>query len=71
MTETAVEPGIRYEMFDPNSDAPDDGVTRLTGGLTLYLDDHHSRIRINYLLNGEETNNVDNDEIIAEFQVMF
>ena len=37
----------------------------------MYLDDHHSRIRINYLLNGEETNNVDNDEIIAEFQVMF
>lgn len=60
---------IRYEEFDPDTDASGDEITAPTVGLSLLLDDHHAKVQLSYshyALDGE-----DEDLVIAAFQAAF
>ena len=66
-----VEPAVRYEHYDPDTDTPDDALNRITLGVNLYIDGHYTKMQVNVLINGEEADSVDNDEIFAEIQIAF
>ncbi len=66
-----VEPAVRYEHYDPNTDAPDDALSRITLGVNIYLDGHYTKLQVNYLINGEEADSVDDNEAFAEVQIAF
>jgi len=61
----------RYEQYDTNLDLDGNRVNRTTIGANLFIDKKYTKIQVNYQLNGEEENSVDNDEFLINFQVAF
>jgi len=61
----------RYDAFDPNTDADDDGVTWITGGLNYFIDGYNAMVGVNYIMKSEEGDDVDNNLLIAQLQVLF
>lgn len=61
------EPLVRFENYDPNTDASGNAVSTLTLGLN-YLLDKSSRIAFNYDMVLEETTQVDNNLLLLELQ---
>lgn len=66
-----IQPVIRYEQWDGNTDKEDDASTIVTAGINLFFDGHATKLQINYVLVREEDTQVDNDELLAQFQVNF
>ncbi|MCK4574653.1 MAG: hypothetical protein KAU36_09780 [candidate division Zixibacteria bacterium] len=61
----------RYEIYDVDTDVDDDRVSAITLGTTLFVDRKYAKVQINYLINGEEGNSIDNNELLLNFQVAF
>ncbi len=68
---TAVQVLARYEEYDGDVDIDGDGKSRITLGTNLFIDGKYTKIQLNYQVNGEEGGDVDNDEVLANFQVAF
>ena len=66
-----VEPAVRYEYYDPDGDTEGDARSRITFGVNLYLDGHYTKLEVNYLINGEEADSVDDNKAFAEIQIAF
>jgi len=65
----AVQPAVRYEMRDPDTDTDGDAETGFAAGVNLhFLPKHKLKLGVSYMLLMEETNPVDNDRIIVQFQ---
>ena len=62
---------VRYESYDDNTDADDDGVSWITGGFNIYSPAKGTMIYINYITKMEETVDIDDDVVQIQFQVSF
>lgn len=61
----------RYDAFDPNTDADDDGTTWITVGGNYFIDGYNAMVSVNYILKSEEGADVDNNLLMAQLQVLF
>ena len=66
-----IQPVIRFERWDGNTDKEKDASVIITAGVNLFFDGHATKLQINYVLVREEDTQVDNDELLAQFQVNF
>ncbi|MCP4231307.1 MAG: hypothetical protein GY771_14320 [bacterium] len=68
----AVEPLVRYEVYDPNSDADDDSRNIITPGVNMHFAElHRFKFQINYRMIKDEVNDVDDDEVIGQLSIMY
>lgn len=75
MTEWNIQPVIKYEQYDPNTDdensSSDLAMQKITTfGLNYFFNDW-TRLQINYLYKAEEDHEEANDEILMQLQVKF
>ncbi|MBI4656438.1 MAG: hypothetical protein HY746_06815 [Elusimicrobia bacterium] len=65
----------RYDGYDPNVDAKDDGLTWITGGLNYYLDGTNVMFYLNYIKKINEvpsgSSDPKDDEVVLQAQVAF
>lgn len=61
----------RMEQLDGNLDVEGDRINRFVIGTNLLIDGKYTKLQINYMLNEEETNSVDNNELVFNLQVAF
>ena len=66
-----IQPVMRYEQYDPNSGIDTDRIDRLSIGTNFYIDQNYTKIQINYLINGEQGEEIKNNELMMNFQVAF
>ncbi len=62
---------FRYEAYDPNTDAEDDMMSAVTGGINYYIEGLNSMIYLNYIHNMEQGVEKDNDVVMAQVQILF
>ena len=65
------EPIMRYEAFDNDINIYGDYKTRLTLGLNIYFQNRYNKLQINYQINNEEKNKIDNNEVFTNLQISF
>ena len=76
MTPWNIQPIIKYENYDPNTDGydtikdPYDYATIITFGVNYFFNDW-TRLQFNYLYKAEEGDEIANDEILLQLQVKF
>ncbi len=70
MTDLGLQPVIKYESFDPNTDADDDVENIITFGVNYFFNDW-TRLQLNYLYKSEQGNEIVNDEFLMQLQVKF
>jgi phosphate-selective porin len=70
MTRWNLQPVLKYESYDPNTDEDGDKEQITTFGFNYFLNDW-TRVQVNYLYAAEEENEVSNDEMLVQFQVKF
>lgn len=70
MTPWNLQPIIKYESYDPNTDADNDIATVITFGVNYFFNDW-TRLQLNYLYKAEEGIEIANDEILMQLQVKF
>ena len=61
----------RYEQYDADINLAGNIQDRITIGTNLFIDSKYTKLQLNYQINGEETNSVDNDEFLFNLQVAF
>ena len=66
-----IQPAVRFERWDGNTDKEEDASNIITAGVNIFFDGHATKLQINYVLVREEDTQVDNDELLAQFQVNF
>ncbi|MFC2101260.1 porin [Bacteroidota bacterium] len=69
MTPWNIQPVIKYESYEPDTDTKYDQMTVLTFGINYFLNDW-TRIQVNYLYSAEEFE-IDNDQLLVQVQVNF
>jgi hypothetical protein len=70
--EEKLEALVRYDSWDPDTDMDDDEVYWITFGLNYYLHGLDSMFYFNYIMKGEaEDFEVDNDQILLQYQILF
>lgn len=72
MTKWNIQPVIKYEFWEPDTDVDGDIENVITYGINYFLNDW-TRLQINYLYCAEETGEAEyeNDRILAQLQVKF
>lgn len=76
MTDWNLQPVVKYESYDPNTDGYDvetdlyDYATIITFGVNYFFNDW-TRLQLNYLYKAEEPVEISNDEILMQLQVKF
>ena len=67
-----VQPAVRYEAIDPNTDTAGDTRSIITAGINLhFLPKHQAKLALCYRMITEERTEVDNDQIIVQLQLKF
>jgi hypothetical protein len=67
-----VQPAVRYEVADPDTDADGDSRSIITAGINLhFLPKHQAKLALCYRMITEERTEVANDQIIAQLQLKF
>ncbi len=61
----------RYEEYDSDTGIEGNSINRITIGTNLFIDKKYTKISLNYQVNREETDSIDNDEIVLNFQAVF
>ena len=69
MTPWNLQPIVRFESYEPNTDLDFDQKSVLTFGLNYFLNDW-TRIQINYLYSAEKVE-IENDQLFVQIQVKF
>ena len=69
MTPWNLQPVIKYESYDPNTDEDNDIENVITFGVNYFFNDW-TRLQLNYLYKVEEEEEP-NDEILMQLQVKF
>ena len=70
MTPWNIQPIVKYEMYDPNTDSEDNALSTITFGFNYFFNDW-TRLQMNYLYKAEEGDEEANDEILMQLQVKF
>ena len=70
MTDWNIQPVVKYENFDPDTETDDDAFNITTFGVNYFFNDW-TRLQLNYLYKAEEGNEISNDEILMQLQVKF
>ncbi len=70
MTPWNLQPVVKYEFYDRDSDTEDDETGIITFGINYFINDW-SRVQVNYLYKAEYGNEVPNDELVVQFQALF
>jgi phosphate-selective porin OprO and OprP len=70
MTPWNLQPVVKYESYDPNTDADEDIETIVTFGFNYFFNDW-TRLQLNYLYKAEEGIEIENDELLMQLQVKF
>ena len=70
MTDWYIQPVVKYESYDPDTDSDNDIETVITFGVNYFFNDW-TRLQLNYLYKAEEGNEIANDEILMQLQVKF
>ncbi len=70
MTPWNIQPVVKYESYDPDTDSEDNILSTVTFGFNYFFNDW-TRLQLNYLYKAEEGNEVSNDEILMQLQVKF
>ncbi len=73
-----IQPLVKYESYDPDSDSDFDKLNTLTFGFNYFFNEW-TRLQVNYLYNVEESsdtnpanyNEIDNDVFMVQLQVVF
>ena len=65
-----VQPVVKYEAFDPDTDVDEDASTIATFGVNYFFNDW-TRFQFNYLYKAEEGTEIANDELLMQLQVKF
>ncbi|MCK4518108.1 hypothetical protein KAT92_04985, partial [Candidatus Babeliales bacterium] len=66
-----VEILARYDVYDPNNDVDDNGISWFTVGVNHYLDGLNAMIYLNYISKMEQGTSIDNNLIQAQVQILF
>lgn len=61
----------RYEQYDADINLAGNIQDRITIGTNLFIDSKYTKLQLNYQINDEETNSIDNDEFLFNLQVAF
>lgn len=61
----------RYDAWDPDTDVDDNGESWITAGINYKLHKYNTMFYLNYIARDEESNDIDNDEIVLMFQYAF
>lgn len=62
----------RYEAYDPNTDAGDNAITWITGGVNYYISGTNAMLYLNYVKKiNEGAIDPDDDEVILQAQIAF
>ncbi len=69
MTDWNLQPVVKYESFDPDTDTDDNALSIITFGFNYFFNDW-TRLQFNYLYKAEEEEEA-NDEILMQLQVKF
>jgi len=70
MTDWNLQPVVKYESFDPDTETDNDALNIITFGFNYFFNDW-TRLQLNYLYKAEEGNEITNDEILMQLQVKF
>ncbi|MBN2543339.1 hypothetical protein JXI42_10785 [bacterium] len=74
MTPWSLQPVIKYEMYDPNTDMDDDDQSIITFGFNYFINEW-SRVQVNYRYVADhlkaDAADYRNDEILVQFQAKF
>ena len=70
MTPWNVQPVIKYESFDHDTDTDDNAESIITFGFNYFFNDW-TRLQLNYLYKAEEGTEIVNDELLMQLQVKF
>lgn len=67
-----VQPAVRYEAIDPDTDTDGDSRGIITAGVNLhFLPEHKAKLALCYRMITEERNEIDNNQIIVQLQLKF
>lgn len=67
-----IMPAVRYEYFEPDNSTTDDGISRVTAGLSLqFAKINYARLRINYEMFDYRDGRNNPDKFIIELQTRF
>lgn len=61
----------RYDAWDPDTDVDDNAESWITAGINYKLMKYNTMFYLNYIAKDEESNDIDNDEIVLMFQYAF
>ncbi len=67
----AIQILARYEQYDVDIDIAGNQKDRMTLGTNFYIDNKFTKIQLNYQINNEEINSIDNNEFLVSIQVAF
>jgi len=70
MTDWNLQPVVKYESYDPDTDSDNDIESVITFGVNYFFNDW-TRLQLNYLYKAEEPTEISNDEILMQLQVKF
>ena len=70
MTPWNLQPVVKYENYDPDTDTEDDAFNIITFGVNYFFNDW-TRLQLNYLYKAEEGTEIANDELLMQLQVKF
>jgi phosphate-selective porin OprO and OprP len=71
MFNESVEAVARISSSDPDTDTDDDAFTEVTIGANYYFKKHNCKVSLNYEINDNETNDPDDNRLLAQVQVAF
>ncbi|MCO5068537.1 MAG: OprO/OprP family phosphate-selective porin [Kiritimatiellae bacterium] len=66
-----VQAVLKYDTFDPNTDADNDGTDTWTLGLNYYIRGNDLKLQFNYLRSDVESRDATDNKLIARVQVLF
>jgi len=70
MTDWSLQPVVKYESYDPDTDSDNDIESVITFGVNYFFNDW-TRLQLNYLYKAEEPTEISNDEILMQLQVKY
>jgi hypothetical protein len=70
MTPWNLQPVLKLETWDPDTDVDDNSESIMTFGFNYFLNDW-TRLQLNYLYKAEDQEEISNDELLMQLQVKF
>ena len=66
-----IQPLVRFDWYEPDSDVEEDEKTRITGGINYFIQKHDLKIMANYVHNSESGESISDDQVLLMTQIIF